>query len=334
MKEEVREYSMSDADLAMFVSNLAQSMTRDAAEFANYGVDAAAITAFEALGDSFEVFPPDTFYQAEVTIAVEDKNASRESLINDTHKIANRALVKWGENSGHYKKFGVKNILKSTDKALLATARLVAATAAEYLTELTPEGLTQQIIDDYIALAQTYEDNMNAVNAAVETRDSKTQERIELGNELYAQTTKNCTIGKTIWDKVDEAKYNDYLIYSKGPLMPGKVQNMAYDLPTFTVSWDAAPNTIDYQLEFKPQTELVHWDLIWEGLATSQFFNPGVGSWHFRCRGHNDQGYGDWSDVLLLPQISVDTFFFRLGRRHQTHKLSNRLFPRQRTENP
>ena len=46
MEEIKREYSMSDAELMTFVSNLVQSMNRDAAKFAGYGVNAADITVF------------------------------------------------------------------------------------------------------------------------------------------------------------------------------------------------------------------------------------------------------------------------------------------------
>ena len=40
MEELKRDYSMSDAELMMFISNLMQTMNRDATEFADYGVDA------------------------------------------------------------------------------------------------------------------------------------------------------------------------------------------------------------------------------------------------------------------------------------------------------
>jgi hypothetical protein len=204
-----------DGDLMMIASNLVQTITRDSVEFATYSVDVAAITAFAALGNQFKTFPPDIFYQADVGIATEEKKAAREQLLIETRKITNRALVKWGKNSSHYKKFDVKRITEMSDKTLLATARLVVKTAEELLAELSSEGLTQDIIDDYIIYTQNFEDKLNALNSAIEIRDTKSKERIALGNQLYTLVSKYCLLGKTIWNKVDESKYNDYIIYGK-----------------------------------------------------------------------------------------------------------------------
>ena len=57
-----RKYTMSNYDLAQLASDFVVFMTRDATEFAARGVDAAAITAFETLGNAFEVFPADEEY--------------------------------------------------------------------------------------------------------------------------------------------------------------------------------------------------------------------------------------------------------------------------------
>ena len=78
MKELKRNYNMPDADLMFKVGDFVENMTRDATEFATRGVDAAAITAFETLGNAFEIFPTDEYYAAQVSAEVEAKNAARE----------------------------------------------------------------------------------------------------------------------------------------------------------------------------------------------------------------------------------------------------------------
>ena len=300
MEEVKREYRMSDAELMMFVSNLVHSVLRDAASFTEYGVDAADISAFSALGDSFEVFPPDTYYQAEVGIATDTKDAAREQLILDTRKITNRALAKWDDNYPQYKKFGIKGLTENSDKSLLATARLVAITAADYLAELAEEGLTQQIIDDYSLLAQQFENDLNAVYNAVEARDSKTQERIILGNNLYSFVIKYCRFGKTIWDKVDEAKYNDYVIYPTGsgggtPDEPPAAPVLSYSPDGF--HWDEVATATSYQLVYRA-SDATEWIELYAGPfpETSVTFEPGNGEWIARLRARNAAGYGDWSE--------------------------------------
>ena len=84
----------------------------------------------------------------------------------------------------------------------------------------------------------------------------KTQERVNDGNLLYGFVARYCEVGKIIWQDVDEAKYNDYVIYHTTTQMPGKVLNMAYDVPTKTVSWDVA----------------AHADKSWSGTGGFAFF--------------------------------------------------------------
>ena len=52
-----REYTMSNAELCMFVSNLCNTITRDTTEFTDYSVDAATVTDLKALCDDFGDFP-------------------------------------------------------------------------------------------------------------------------------------------------------------------------------------------------------------------------------------------------------------------------------------
>ena len=301
MKEESkRDYTLTDAELCMFTSNLVVTMTRDATEFAAKGVDALAITALETLGDAFEVFPNDDYYMADVMIAVEAKNAHRESCENMMRAIIGCARIKWGDRSPQVKRFGAGEMTKERDKEFLTTARQCVAVATGYLLDLTAEGLTQAMIDGLTAEAQSMEDELNNINEKEELRDIKTQERVDDGNELYGFVARYCEIGKIIWQDVDEARYNDYVIYHTTTQMPGKVQNMGWDSPTHTVSWDAAAHADTYQLERKFHTD-PDWTVVYEGADTSVVNVPlSSGTWLYRCRGHNAEGYGSWSDELMV----------------------------------
>jgi len=263
-------------------------------------VSIADIAALESLGNSFETFPPDSFYQADVSLAVDNKNATRDDLEIKVRDVVQCAEIKWGVGSPQYKKFGAGKMTVAGDKEFLVICRQVVTAATGYLTDLTPVGLTQAMIDAVSTGSQNFEDNLNAIRDAVEQRDLKTQERITDGNEIYSFVVTYCNIGKIIWDDVDEAKYNDYVIYPKTPDVPGKVLNLAYDTPTHTLSWDAAPKADVYQAEYKSTTPGFDWAVIYEGAELSCVHDPGSGSWNYRCRGHNDEGYGDWSDELLV----------------------------------
>ncbi len=248
-----RDYNLSDAELVLFASDLVTFMTRDSAEFAARGVDAAAITALGVKEDQFEAFPTDPEYKALVTIAVENKDADRSQLLVEIRGVTDRAMIKWGAESGRYKRFDVKDLAGMSDKDLHFAARRVVRIGTIYLADLTAEGLTQAMLDSLSALAQSFEDNLNALSDAIAERDEKTEERITLGNELYELVTKYCEIGKVIWKDTSEAKYNDYIIYPTSHTGLSKPQNLAAALDPVTVapitlSWDLVADATSYDV--------------------------------------------------------------------------------------
>lgn len=248
-----RKYKMSDSDLCMFTSNLVALMTRDSTEFAARGVDGADITALETLGNAFEVFPTDEYYLSALSGASETKVNTRAICTADIQKISGYFEQKWGETNYRYKQLRVKGLQIMSDNKFLVSCRSVAYVAGEYLLDLTDEGLTQTDIDTLTANAQIFEDNLNAVSAARSLRDEKAQERAQKGNELYSYVTKYCKIGKLIWENVDEAKYNDYVIYPTVHTGLSKPQNVAAEYvggtpPVNHVSWDAVTDATSYVL--------------------------------------------------------------------------------------
>ena len=300
MEEIVRNYNMSNADLCMFTSNLIVKMTRDSAEFAERGVDSIAIAALESLGNEFEVFPPDEVYVGDIKDAVSEKNTMRDDLIIQIQKISGYVEQKWGISSGKYSALKIKNLQRISDVEFLFACRNVVDRATVYLPDLSSIGLTQAMIDTLETDSQSFEDKLNEITTLKELRDSKAYERTEKGNNIYVYVSMYCKIGKLIWENVNEAKYNDYVIYPKTPDLPGKVLNMAYELSTHTVSWDAAPNADDYQLERKYHTD-TEWIVVYEGEDLSVVDEPPTsGTWDYRCRGQNDEGYGIWSDELIV----------------------------------
>ncbi len=248
-----REYQMSDSELCMFTSNLVQTMTRDLTEFTNRGVDAADISALEALGNAFEILPPDTYYKADVSIAVAAKNATRAGLEVKARDIIQCAIIKWGEGAPQYRKFGASSMTAMSDMKFLTMCRQVVTTAMGYISDLTSVGLTQSMIDDLNTEAQNYENNMNSINNAIETRDIKTSERVTDGNKIYSLVTKYCQIGKIIWDDVDETKYKDYVIYKVAQSSLSKPQNVAaaydpLDPGIITLTWDLVAEATSYDI--------------------------------------------------------------------------------------
>ncbi len=300
-KEAKRNYKLSDTDLCQYVGDLCGFMTRDIVEFQNFNIDATAVSALQTLGDAFELFPPDEVYRGDLMIAIEERNALNEETILAIKEVTNRAINKWGEKSGHFKKFAAANVSGMTDKKLLFAARNVHEQGTAYLTELTPEGLTQAMLDNLGTKSQGFEDAMHTCIEAAGTRDLKAYERIDKGNELYDYVVKYTLVGKQIWVNVNEAKYNDYIIYKAPVLTPDKVLNLDYEEVTTTFSWDVADKAETYQLQYKNRFEILdEWIEAYLGDQTQAVFAPPTGEWLFRCRGHNGHGYGIPSDNLVV----------------------------------
>ncbi len=228
-------------------------MNRDSAEFAVRGVDAAAITALQALGDSFEVFPTDEFYVGAMQIEVDAKNALRESSMLMIQTISGYFEQKWGLNSGEYKQLRIRNLQQMSDNNYLVAARAVVSVATLYISDLTPIGLTQADVDALAAEAQLFEDKLNSVAEKRKLRDDKARERVELANNLYDFVVTYCKIGKLIWENVNEAKYNDYIIYKTSQSSLSKPQNLAAALDPVTItpislSWDLVAEATSYDI--------------------------------------------------------------------------------------
>ena len=312
----IRDYKISDAELTMFVTNLVQTMTRDLDEFAQFSIDSEDISELESLGNNFEMFPPDTFYQGDVSVAALNKDNKRAELLLATRRISNRALAKWGQSSPQYNKFGVKGMSNMTDREFLATTRLVILTSESYLSQLESEGLTQEIINEYIEMAQDFENLLQILNDMIEVRDIKTRERIEYGNEIYRLVTKYCTFGKTIWDGVNSAKYNDYLIYGTGgggssdnggtnPNAPAAPTNFRYDFAERMIRWNSVSGATSYSLESSMNN--VDWEEIYQGDATE--YNTGEilpEHIYLRIRSHSINGYSPYANLNIVYNLVLN----------------------------
>ncbi|MCX6154587.1 MAG: hypothetical protein NT007_10540 [Candidatus Kapabacteria bacterium] len=247
---------MSDADLCMFTSNLVVTMRRDQTEFTTRGVTALMVTAFETLGNAFEVLPPDVYYLTDLMLATEAKNTQRDACTLKLRAIIGYAKIKWGSGAAQVKRFDAGEMTKYDDKKFLTTCRLGVIVATDYLTDLTPVGLTSAMVDDLEATAQLMEDAMNDISSAQTQRDIKTQDRITKGNELYDFVSRYCEIGKIIWEDVSPAKYNDYIIYGSTSSGLSKPQNVTANWmlgdTQVHLNWDNVSGAASYEVYHSP----------------------------------------------------------------------------------
>ena len=218
-REVQRKYAFADSWLIELCNTRRQFIIRDIAEFSAYSVDALVMTDFENETNAFEAFQTDEELAGIQSEKTEVKDASAEAVKTDVRGIMTRVESKHKPQTARYRRFGTKGMDEMDDNHLLACGRRVARVATDVLADYADVGLMAAIITELETKCQSLEDALNEQADAVANRDIATEDRIEMGNALYGKLTNYCSFGQQIWAETDEAKYNDYIIYtSEGKL--------------------------------------------------------------------------------------------------------------------
>lgn len=191
-------------------------MRRDAAEFGNYGVDAAKMDAFETQIEKFADLPTDDELEGEQLEKAEERDATRRALEDYLRdEIYSRARARYGEQSAKYRRFGRnKDLSRMSDSQLESAARKAIRTCTELKDELAGRGLTDAIIEELATTYGKFDKAEAAHDTSISDRDIATESRARAANALYAILVSYCDTGKAIWQSKSEAKYNDYVIYN------------------------------------------------------------------------------------------------------------------------
>jgi len=215
-KVETRLYSMSDADLkqtADFVFNL---VTRDLGDFGRRNVTADTLTDLQALINNFDDVQTDEELQGIVMDATQAKDVLAEDLRKKIRTIRNMAELEYN-NKGKYNSFGFEDMANMNDNELYRLAKRVVRVSTTLLSDLGNQGLVEADITDLSTAAALFDTAIDAQHSAIENRDLATEARVTIGNELWDELTRLCSIGKSIYEDTDEARYNDYVLTASAP---------------------------------------------------------------------------------------------------------------------
>lgn len=212
-RETLRKYHLTDAQLKQTADQLLLLIDRDAIEFADRNFNATKRAEFKAAIHSFENIDSDEILEGEKMSATEDKNAARDILHQKMKTALLMAKLVFGQNSGKYRTFGDTNYSDQTDDELCRNAQVMIKCCNNYLSDLAPEGMTIQRIQELTDAKNAFDEAIDKQATAINKRDGATSDRIDAGNALYSLVAKYAEIGKDIWYSVKEAYYNDYVIY-------------------------------------------------------------------------------------------------------------------------
>ena len=209
-----RKYSFSDGTLAERGDSLCAFAERDLAEMTNYGYAQLRINLIKGKIVTFKAFSPDEYYTSQMSEATDAKNLAIDNMSEVAEGVVRRAENKFKKGSAQARGFGWEGFITKADADKMVSCRLVHKMGTDKLAELTTEGLTAAILTDLAAKIIVSDNAITLKHTRVSERDIAVNDRIELGNGLYADLVSLADIGKHIWEDVNEAKYNDYVIYT------------------------------------------------------------------------------------------------------------------------
>ncbi len=214
-KSEVKPVFNMSYGALMQLGDLAVALiTRDAAELATYGIDAATKTFISTTTEALKDFPSDEEYEGHAMVTTETKNKTADDLKVVVRSIMVRAKNGFGENSGKYRRFGTIGMNEMNDNDLLKLGKRVVRVATIMQPALADKGLTVAIIADLNVIVTQFDTSIGAQDDAIREREIATEDRIELGNLLYKKIVEVFDSAKDYWVTREEAKYNDYIIYN------------------------------------------------------------------------------------------------------------------------
>jgi hypothetical protein len=293
----LRNYHLTDGELALFANSLVLAMTRDLAELGTYSVTIMKIDDLSTLIDEFQAMPDDEILRTDLSFAAELRDMNKNAVLNPMRSIAVRAKAVFGENSAKYRSMNPGNLSQMTDSKLLIAARQVHLAADNNSVPLAVEGITAPYLSSFSAAIDAFEASITGVSNKKIVRDDSSEGKVLKGNVLYSLVVKYCDYGKTVWDGVSPAKYNDYIIYTAPS--PGSLSvpsGLSFDIATKTLSWHAVQNATSYSLE--SSEDGVDFAVIYNGSDVNFIYEPIEGWMYYRVRARNDNGFSNYSSVL------------------------------------
>ena len=216
----IRLYKLTDAVLKQKADEFVTLLDRDQVEFAERGYDAAAKTAFTEAVEVINTISSDETLEAEKMMLTEKKLAARSTLEKSMRTVFNMAANKFEKEPAKYRSFGDAEISRKPDAELVRLYKVMVTAANENLSDLASEGLTQNKIDNITTQGIALDVAIDGLAKGISDRDMATENRIENLNYLYSLVSKYAGIGQDIFYEVNEAKYNDYVIYDTPSGMP------------------------------------------------------------------------------------------------------------------
>lgn len=299
-------FSMSAEQMIAKARSVKSAMERDLTELTPYGITALDISVFNTQIDDADALPNDDILQWYWSEAIAARDAKEAQIRTVLEGMVARVENKYGVRSNLIKVMRCNDLARKNAEALKESCQNSIVVLTERLSELSTEGLTQAMIDNIGTLRDELLVLMSDVTEKVRVRTEGTVTRTDALNALYNKMVGFCKYGKLVWDKVNESKYADYVIYDEGNVPqtpPPAVENLM--IVNSIASWFPSPTATSYRVAVSVEPSQSVWDQIYSGESTQVPVPlPQSGGMYIRVQAYNDAGLSDPTFTLKVISLA------------------------------
>jgi len=238
-------FSMSYAKLIQLGDKSILNIERDKAMLLPYGITPEWVVDLSDKIVRLKNTKTDEELMYDVSLRVETRNATRESITDKLRTIIIKAQNTFPAGKARYRLFAVGALDSLKVENFYRISKRIWRAATGLLDDFGNK-ITQQELDDLNTEIVAYDSQIEDVEAAIQHRSEATEDRLELANQIYSLVTEAMDYGKDYWRDRNEAKHNDYIIYgSKSNTQPPPTveKNRALDTTNFFFENDFTDTT-------------------------------------------------------------------------------------------
>ena len=204
-------FRLTNEELYQLSYQTVSLMKTDAAEFAKYGVDQAAIDELKSLSDSFNFRDFDLKYVMVQKAATEQKENLAEELRLMIYHLGLQVDLLWRKSSLNFAHLKLGNISQDNDYELSAKAKASVNVLSSY-SELQP---VADLLTELNAKNNEFRKLLDETREKKTNRYLATQSRIALGNQLFVEVRTYRELGRKMWATQDYVRSQAYLMPNK-----------------------------------------------------------------------------------------------------------------------
>ena len=212
MKKRINIVRMSQGELVHKCQEMASFMRRDSEDFLTFQVNESDIDAFELITQKYAGMRDDIRYRIAVVEQIDIRNTTTVFLKKKMRSILHRIKTMYAPSSWEYRSFDGRKYYNSPPRKLLEKVNNMIVAASNQLPNLEKVNITSADLEELTTLASRLNQSLIDERSAVAVREFNTLQRADKAAELFGILKQYSLIGKSIWEDVSEAKYNNYLI--------------------------------------------------------------------------------------------------------------------------